>query len=110
MDLSYLFKRKPTSPTAQAVQKPVFELGPQTVRVPVIIKPGKWVTVGGHIGIIASLPDAENVEVHFVDHNGETIGSLVRPLSSIKIAKHIEIPECRRHPDAEYAAGVLGYF
>lgn len=95
---------------ADPVGKPIFELGPQTIRVPVIIKPGKWVTVAGHIGIIASIPDAENVEVHFVDEKGETIGSLIRPLSSIQIAKHLEIPECRRHPNAEYAAGVLGYF
>lgn len=70
---------------------------------------GMWVTVGGHVGILAEPdPRSETAEVHFTDDQGCT--ALVQPavpFAQIAQAAWADIPEPRR-PD-EATARRFGY-
>jgi len=82
----------------------------QLVRAPaaVIIRPRKWVTHGGRVGIIASIPNESAVEVHWVNSQGVTVEAERLHPGNLKIARYEEIPECRRPADRAEAA-CLGY-
>ena len=70
-------------------------------------KAGMWVMCQNKPAIIAKLEDP--VEIHFTDAiTGEYAGTEFVPLSSLRQARHMEIPVARQNISAEYAKE-LGY-
>lgn len=68
---------------------------------------GMWVVYKSRIGILFKLDDI--CEVHLVDgQTGETVEQITSPLSGLRQAKWVEIPECRRNITREKGAE-LGY-
>lgn len=75
---------------------------------PTILKVGKWVKHSSGVGICTDLSGAGYAVVHLVNALGETYQSVRIPIGELMLCKHLEIPECRRHPDPATAAS-LGY-
>lgn len=73
------------------------------------LKKGKWVMWENKIAIVANIKEFPAVEIHFVDDIGETTGAAMVNFNHLRLAKHSEIPEKRRHPDHVYANVILGY-
>lgn len=99
----------PTLKDPIAEPAPVFQSSGMIIVPPVVMKKGKWVVYEDHVGIIAGMKEFPAIEVHFVDKNGETVTSAMVNYTHVRLAKHLEIPEKRRHEDPIYAAMILGY-
>jgi hypothetical protein len=60
------------------------------------LKSGRYVTVGGSIGIIDSFDAHGNVTVHLLNQQGETAGELTVPTASVEpVTDRRQIPEAR---------------
>ena len=68
---------------------------------------GMWVMHDNRVAILFAL--SSTVNIHYVDAiTGNTISALEVPISSLRQARYLEIPECRRNIPEEVAKG-LGY-
>lgn len=117
--LNKLFNRAPAAPAAEPAPEGVtYELPinfPKKIAVPLsprmaMLRPLKWVTYQGMVGIIAKVTEGGDVIVDLVNAEGVTVQSVTAPQGQdVQIAKWRDIPEPRRPADAAYAA-TLGYF
>lgn len=93
---------KPPPPDTSAAIKPV-PLLTEEVRVPglivpgmVLLKPKKWVSIQGKIGIVTAIDSSGYVKVDLTDKDGFTVGTIRVAVGQVKLAKYLEIPESRR--------------
>lgn len=73
----------------------------------VFLGPKKWVTVKGKIGIVTAIDASSYVKVALVKPDGTNLEDIRVPVGEVKLARYLEIPECRRGD--KVIAATLGY-
>ena len=102
------FKRKPVPAIAPAIEEVVKPVQQELeFRLPVI-RPSKWVSIQGQVGIVSSLDNSGYVIVDLVDAEGATAKTVRVHGGMVQLARLSQIPAPRRPADEAYAA-TLGY-
>jgi hypothetical protein len=89
-----------TAPAAYVSTEPIY-------MPPAIFTRGKWVMVQNDVGIISDVSNMNHFVIDFVLGDGTTSHRKQVEIGSVRLARLLDIPECRR-PEPEIGAG-LGY-
>jgi hypothetical protein len=77
----------------------------------IIVRPGKWVSVQGRVGIISEVSSFDTVSVDYVDaETGATTESARVSIGLCAVAAARQIPECRKVGLTAPELAALGYF